>query len=737
MNRAFSAAVFLVSFSVLVFEICAVRLFSVLFRYHYVFAAVSFSILGLGLGALLARWRGDDAALAWAAAGFGVAEVAALLLIFQSPVPGWFAPLATVCVVLILPFLLAGWFLAGVFSRWPQQAGRLYAADLAGAALGCAASVALMNWDGPVTAMLIGALCAAVGALVVGPPRIGGAATAATAVALVWGLVTPFARIEQVPLRLDATTKPMLFKLRSDPANWKILATEWDAFTRSDLVSGPNPDFLYVYTDGDTPTQMLRAGSVRASQAGLEDGIGFAPFHIWPPRQNARMLCIGAGGGLDVMIGRAAGVREIVAVDINRALPRLLEQFRDYHGDVYGTAGTRLQIAEGRSFLARERRRFDVIYLALTQTATATGTGMALAESYIHTIEAFADALRRLSTDGFLVCIFQEEAPLQRALLTAKWAVERVTGTSDTGAAHLAAWSEPTLDYTPYNHLLLVKREPLTQEDVAAIRHVVYEFRFRTRFLPGQSLPDPRASRLNLWPPHDDNPFFLDLSFGVPAPIQGLLFASAVATALLLALALRGTGGLRSEPRSWLPILVFFIGVGFMLVQNVAVQRFILFLGYPTLALSVVIVSMLLGGALGSRCAQRWAERGDWRRLAMFGGLIIPALSLLNYAAPALTRTWMPLPLAARAALAGMWLAPTGFLMGLFFPTALRLSTPRGIPLLWAVNGAASVFGAGLTLAVAKLATFTLALNLGLICYIVAVALLARLILRQNAGTSL
>jgi hypothetical protein len=47
------AALFLVTFSSLVFEISLTRAFSVLLRFHFVFLAVSLAICGIGLGGLL------------------------------------------------------------------------------------------------------------------------------------------------------------------------------------------------------------------------------------------------------------------------------------------------------------------------------------------------------------------------------------------------------------------------------------------------------------------------------------------------------------------------------------------------------------------------------------------------------------------------------------------------------------------------------------------------------------
>jgi hypothetical protein len=70
-----------------------------------------------------------------------------------------------------------------------------------------------------------------------------------------------------------------------------------------------------------------------------------------------------------------------------------------------------------------------------------------------------------------------------------------------------------------------------------------------------------------------------------------------------------------------------------------------------------------------------------------------------------------------RISLAAACILPLGLTLGLFFPAALRLTErlerQDGIPLLWAINGSASVLGAALSMTLAREFSFTLALNAG------------------------
>ena len=48
-----------------------------------------------------------------------------------------------------------------------------------------------------------------------------------------------------------------------------------------------------------------------------------------------------------------------------------------------------------------------------------------------------------------------------------------------------------------------------------------------------------------------------------------------------------------------------FIGAGYILIEVALIQKFVLFLGHPTYALTVVIFSMLVSSGLGSYFSRR------------------------------------------------------------------------------------------------------------------------------------
>ncbi|MBU1229325.1 MAG: hypothetical protein KJ701_05090, partial [Proteobacteria bacterium] len=135
------------------------------------------------------------------------------------------------------------------------------------------------------------------------------------------------------------------------------------------------------------------------------------------------------------------------------------------------------------------------------------------------------------------------------------------------------------------------------------------------------------------------------------------------------------------------------LGLGFLFVEIVLIERFTFFLNDPALAFALVLSAMLIALGLGSAFSGRFVPRpragirlacGVAATLAAFSGLLLPRLLDLAL-------SW---PDPARIALAAAIVAPLGFFMGMPFP--LALSTYRGakspfIPWAWSVNGALSV----------------------------------------------
>jgi len=525
-GRELYIAVGLVACAVLILEISLTRVLSVLLRFHFVFLVISSALCGLGVGGMLGlssvrRLReraGDRRILAMLALGAGLAVPLCLAALFRTPLSQRvFEPL-TVPAVAIVPFLFCGAFLSYAFDRAVAGAGRLYFADLLGAATGALAVVLLLNALGGINAALAASvLFAAAAALVAGRGRRVLAWASGVVCLLSLGLVAAN-RSETIlglsTVRFDpqseaaATSVKPLFspaELGDRSIGSRIVATDWNAFARTDVVSNEGDPTLYVYTDGDVPTNMLRYDGTSQSVADVTSHTGFAGL-VAGPRNT--VLFIGPGGGLDVHLGIQAGAGEMIGVELNPSIPRLMYRFREHNGSVYATEGLRLYVDEGRSFIRRSPDTYDVIYAALTKTATTATSGLALVESHVFTVEGFKDYLTRLKPGGRLVAVLDQEVIARRALVTAIQALTELGESTEDAAHHCVLCAEPRALKTlavldeiaqehglprhdfatggrplatdpslwwadPYSHMLIVFKEPLDRAAAARAESIL------------------------------------------------------------------------------------------------------------------------------------------------------------------------------------------------------------------------------------------------------------------------
>ena len=164
------------------------------------------------------------------------------------------------------------------------------------------------------------------------------------------------------------------------------------------------------------------------------------------------------------------------------------------------------------------------------------------------------------------------------------------------------------------------------------------------------------------------------------------------------------------------PLLYFVaIGLGFIIVEIVMIQRFVLFLGHPTYAMTVVVFLMLLSGGAGSFASRYWLK--EILRVRAVLGAIVGLVMLYAFALHTVLGGLVGLPFTEKVVLSAILLAPLGFLMGMPFPAGLREIAGQDraftketenttVEWAWAMNAASGVLGSVLAI--------LLALNFGL-----------------------
>ncbi len=154
----------------------------------------------------------------------------------------------------------------------------------------------------------------------------------------------------------------------------------------------------------------------------------------------------------------------------------------------------------------------------------------------------------------------------------------------------------------------------------------------------------------------------------------GLVAISIIATIVILALPPLLLGHQLPPGEGSMRALLFFlcIGAGYIIIQVALIQKFVLFLGHPTYALTVIIFSMLLSSGCGSFASKRLV-RSDPGRLARVLVLIVLANVVLALAISPISESGVALPLPLKVLISVLLISPLGFMMGMPFPTGLTL----------------------------------------------------------------
>lgn len=143
------------------------------------------------------------------------------------------------------------------------------------------------------------------------------------------------------------------------------------------------------------PHQMVASNRWRRAA----EPIYFLPYERRAQGTPERVLVVGAGNGSDVAAALEQGAQHVDAVEID---PRLLEIGREVHPEApYSDLRVTAHTADGRAFLERGERDYDMILFALPDSLTlVSGQSSLRLESFLFTEEALATAKKQLAPGG-------------------------------------------------------------------------------------------------------------------------------------------------------------------------------------------------------------------------------------------------------------------------------------------------------------------------------------------------
>jgi spermidine synthase len=750
------------------------RIFSVVFYYHLAFLAISIALFGLGAGGVfsyvVAGWKAPlFAKLGRLSALNSFLVLLSLLTIVSQDnnLTSW--NLALIYFTTALPFFISGAIVSLAISETINQVNRVYFYDLMGAAGGCVLLLALLGlFGGPNTVLCAAVLFAAAAAIwnsMAGSVK-GRAVCVTLALALV-AFITYNQHNHVVDIRYakEHTLKNEIWQ-------------KWNTFSRIAVAHDPSdehPDMIFIDADASTGIANFDFDHLTAHQR--HDLLEQGPALPYAVRPGARTLIIGPGGGWDVARALASGSHDITGVEINPIIAKTVMQqkFAYMSLGLYNRPDVRIEVEDGRSFVRRSTEKYQVLQATLVDTWASTAAGaFALSENNLYTVDAVRDYLQHLTDDGLIAFTRWGFDPPRESLRLISLAIESLGQIGETEAwRHVIVGRSGSVQGWGAQDTVLISRKPFTQADIDRAAAMMKAASMQAVYLPGAAVSNQfydllhaanpeqyeRNYTFDITPVTDNRPFFFytvqprdlwtfvqsaskasaDYKINKAVPLLfGLMAVSLVATLLILLLPPLLLGTRLPRQRGVLGFLLYFlfIGAGYILIEVGLIQKFVLFLGHPTYALTVVIFSMLVSSGLGSFASRRLLGRHEGRLIKALGLVaLLAALVALVVSTSLGPLVWLPLPL--KMALTVVIIAPLGFVMGMPFPTALRRLEEWHAPSVrwaWSLNAAASVLGSVGSLTSSIYMGLVQTLIIGGLLYLAALAVLARVHL--NNGTA-
>jgi spermidine synthase len=199
--------------------------------------------------------------------------------------------------------------------------------------------------------------------------------------------------------------------------------------------------------------------------------------------------------------------------------------------------------------------------------------------------------------------------------------------------------------------------------------------------------------------------------------VQTMLVAAVL---ILLPLAYFARSGLQI-PRRW-RFLTYFagLGLGFIMIEIVFIQRFLLFLGQPVYSFAVVLAGLLAFSGMGAFLVGRFRENVRTMLIPIFA-LLLMVLLLISVASQSIFSLALGLPMLGRIVIVIIMLMPIGILLGMPFPMGLLIvgeEAPAFVPWAWGVNGFFTVIGSIGASILGMAFGFTVVLMFSGVCYL-------------------
>lgn len=753
-----SISIGLLSVSIISYQLLLIQILSIVQWYHFAYMIISIAMLGFGIaGTIISLFRNflinrSDVllpvfiltslflmVLAIAISQTDFIRFDSYLLFADY---GHIPKLILTYLIFMLPFLFGALSIGIVFVKYVDKIGTLYFANMLGSGIGGIITIFLMWNFFPEQLPSVIALISLIAGLILIPKKqiiFFSIFTIITLSSIAYFYLNPFT--------LKVSEYKSISRILNLPET-EIVKRESSPYGLLEIVNTPYlryaPGLSLKYSgvilvnnaafnNGDWLGPLISAGNDSLNP--VEYSTEMLPYVI---TKNENALILGSGTGRQIITALINKVKTITAVESNRALMSLLtNEFQNEVDSVYTNSSVKIENISPRTYILSSQEKYDLITLPIIDAFGGTSGMFSLQEQYLLTVESFSDMWDRLNDDGIITITTWIDYPFRNPLKIIATLSEMLWRQNiNEHEEHIAAiknWNTITIS---------IKKSPLTQQEIESVRIFCNEMNFDPVILPGihqaererfNQLQDGSLYVLidrilssqeerekvyneysfNIRPATDNQPYYSQFLMWQSIPLLAELFgdqsvaffevgylilyitfAQIVLLALLLIMVPLFKLGFKGGKK--FNTLVYFsgLGVGYMFIEIILIQRFTLYFGNVIYAAAAVVCLMLVSSGIGSFVSQRIQIKNKSFILVL--SVIIFSLMVYTLFLSDILKMTIGNDLTVKIIISALIIAPPAFFMGMPFPLGLRLlssnsETSAQIPWAWGINGMFSV----------------------------------------------
>ena len=463
--------------------------------------------------------------------------------------------------------------------------------------------------------------------------------------------------------------------------------------------------------------------------------------------KSPKVLIAELSGGENILRALYFNSEKIDVVETNPQIVELLKkEYNNFSGNIYDLPTIKIYIGNLRNFLMGTKNLYDVIFIPSANSSAMSTAGFeSVNPSNLFTVEAIKVYLDKLEANGILSITSWIKIPPRNSLKLFATIIHSLNKEnfdfSKKNVMMIRSWKTTTL---------IIKNGLITEKDINTLKLFSQNRSFDLIYYPGikqgavnhynlleksffyegtsQLLSKDRGNfiknyKFNIEPSIDSRPFFYNffkwsslpellklrtqgtvsmIEWGYIMLVATLLIALIFSLLFILLPIVAFKKLKQSYPKKSIMSYFFLVGLAFMFLEIMFIQRFILFLGHPFYAIAYVIIILLLFAGIGSSISKKieiYLKKIKSPIHTIDISIICLSTLLIIYLffLTPIFNAFFSSSEVIKFIISILLIAPYAFFMGMPFPLGLawlEKHFKEGIPWAWGINGCASVIGA-------------------------------------------